>query len=316
MKKIFLLTAFVSISMLGMDKPKVYITEVVNNTDEPIYLEISTCPRSGESAQVTKHISLKTGEEKIHLKAPERRTGGLSFRPRTRNFIDGLDLPVVSPKSSSSRDIAYYTRMNFRLPYSCNDQPEPFLGLRLLGDLLQFRKGTFGVKTIGFNDEPEIVTESLNKVRSGSNLTVEIKQLTPTIYHRHVSPALPCRLAKNTLDIAVNENDLSTDDVAIRLTGALPKAYVAEFKADHGLAGPIANTTIIKVKFDDLEEASYLNKFYEFMESKELVKKMATSSIPSGGPDATIIFIFYSDISIVDFKSLLDEANKAKLHLK
>ena len=195
--------------MFGKDKAKVYITEIVNNTDEPIYLQTSADLNFSVSVQITKHISLKTGDEKTHLKASAKRNRArcFSFRPRTRNIIDGLEIPIVNPKYPPD-DIYSYIHMYFRIPCTNDKQPEPFLGLRLLGDLLQFHKGTFGIRKISFNDEQKIIIGSPKKIRPGSTLTLEINQLTPMIYHRFL-PSTRCRLANNTLAIAVKQNSVS-----------------------------------------------------------------------------------------------------------
>ena len=279
-----------------------FITEIINNTDRSVYFFVQT--HDNAYSYITTSISLKTQEEKRHLKGSR---GGTTIAPRTRCLVANLKLPKVkanwSDRGRMKESSYHYMGMNFSEP-CCNSEkrPMPFVGFRQRGNTLEVLEGE-GLHSVHVNGQSFSPHHWFENIENNATYTIEINQVTSGIFHRQFARADRWHLDKNTLTIGIRRNTITPLDTNLKDMHVRPCAYIQSFGPN-----PRGQVSAI-IGFDNLKTVEFLQRFYSFIKRNKFLDWAAQVSMDS----QTINLIFYAGIIKEELQTFIDEANSVSL---
>lgn len=296
MKKLLYIFIFLISYCLSVES-QAYITEIINNTDK--YLDINTICNAKTKPYVIKVISLSTGQEIIHL--IDVPSTYLSLKPRTKNLIVNLGIPIIPTIPDGQLYINDIT-VNFSFPMSQETHPKPFLVIRQLGDLLRIYESR-GVIYSKEKRRKIIIHENFRfeKIEKDSNYTIIINQKSGIYSYNGLSHS-PELWEKDTFDVIIQKNNIKSDDLISAVKAIRPYAYIKKFEI---------NGLFVKAEigFEGIRKKKELDIFYDFIQKEPFFKSMSQIMVK----DNYLIVTFFSNITEKELQLLIDKVNKTKL---
>lgn len=321
MRKLLFFITFLAAYDMHFLQATGFITEIINNTDEDIFLNFMDVKKAyPKNFLLLSSQDIKTGDKlgfvNINGNLAKAFYGNLRFPRRTRNIIKDLELPIVSGSYyNGGLNQIYHNSISLehRLPVSNEVKPLPFVGIRQKGDLLEVITipCSSGIRNINFDNKlcsnisggPSHLRVG-EKISEGSSYSIEIVQLKNIRYlgqGRHRG-----KLGSDTFDVNITKNKIfneTVEEVKIQ-----PKAYISTF-----IPGNISNgVTYVGIKFDGPCTIEFYKKFKTFIQTSFQPDIIVSKDIPNRAEDGAICaaFKFYTIISQEDFQKVLDVTNK------
>lgn len=302
------LAAIALIMCFFTNNARVYIGEVINNTDHKIILQSAGRIQSIHDAWISRSINGESQKpEKIGT------TSRIDLLPRSSNAISGLKLPGDGVPVASGVD--FYLHLSASLK---NNPQVPLIGLAKKGDLLEVRENTrgsflndlfvfgdkvdLGLSTSRVQVPPAIVKVLPKKIESEAYYSIDIRQdgectledEKKSSRHRRLSNCKMFSVYFNKMDKAPTVLDVKKKASAVILN------FVP--------AGPTDGAVKATIGFNNLVEEKFFDDFYLILKNNALIKNIGT--IHKNDRIQTISLVIYSLLNRDDLQKIINDASR------